>query len=154
MLSEYTILVKRKRPHNEKNAVRCPFLLRLQVLGPWRGYITRLSPALLPATHRRCSGILRDDQRISSSLSRIRSWAPALTSGNLLAVSSILQQRCAAIMHQKKSACDVVLVSNTNQLALCQLLTDSMGTALGEPRVRISRIGGWPKRRLELAEFH
>src|SRR5947209_20595701 len=35
-----------------------------------------------------------------------------------------------------------------DQIAFYRLLTDSNGGALGERRVRISRIGGWPKKRL------
>ena len=33
-------------------------------------------------------------------------------------------------------------------MALCRLLPDSRGKASGERRVRISRMGGWPKKRL------
>jgi len=35
-----------------------------------------------------------------------------------------------------------------DQIAFYRVLTDSKGGALGERRLRISRIGGWPKKRL------
>ena len=57
--------------------------------------------------------------------------------------------------HDASSGCCALIacscldgMAGVDQIALCRLLTDSRGRAPGKRRVRISRMGGWPKRRL------